>query len=319
MGGSCEKETKKSVEETEWDDNEIVDKTTSDKMGRNDIQTPSWMQTTATIPSHCSSLKPEKIKVPFPGSDTKWVYVIRNVLTKSECESLIKLSETAGYIDALVNIGGGYQQKLSSVRNCKRVMMDNKEMTNHLWERLKSFIPNVFMNRNKISFNERLRFLRYHKGEYFAPHHDGIYIRDDKSEMSLISVLIYLNDDYKGGTTNFLNYNDEKQKFAPKITQGMVLMFEHKIYHEGAMLLKGTKYIIRTDVMFSYDEVDDEEKDMDEIEDAYKPPVDLMEKFMENVNKFEASDGEEEDDDDEPMPKLFDIPSNEDDPKKEES
>ena len=293
----------------EYKDNEIVDKSVSDKMGLNNIKTPTWMLPSAPIPSHCNNLIAEKITVPFEGSSDKWVYVIRNVLTKTECESLIKLSENSGYQDALVNIGGGYQQKISSVRNCKRVMIDNTEMTDHLWLRLSQFIPTIFKGRRKISFNERLRFLRYHKGEYFSPHFDGTYVRDNKEELSQMSVLIYLNDDYKGATTNFLDVKGSDRKYAPKITQGMALIFEHKIYHEGAELLKGVKYIIRTDVMFTYDEVEENENG---IKDEYKP-VDLMQKFMDNVREYDDekmdndSQGDGNEEDDEPMPKLFDI------------
>ena len=180
-------------------------------MGNHDVAIPKWMQSDV-VPKHCHNLKAEKITVPFEGSNKKWVYVVRDVLTKAECEELIKLSEDNGYIDALVNIGGGMQQKIDSVRNCKRCMIDSHEMANHLYQRIESFIPEVFGNRKKISFNERLRFLRYHKGEYFAPHHDGVYVRDNKKELSQISVLFYLNDNYKGATTNFLDYGDADNK-----------------------------------------------------------------------------------------------------------
>ena len=193
-------------------------------------------------------------------------------------------------------------------------MIDNEEMTDHLWKRLSSFIPNIFKGRRKISLNERLRFLRYHKGEYFSPHFDGVYVRDNHEELSQISVLIYLNDGYEGATTNFLDIRDSDNKYAPQITQGMVLMFEHKIYHEGAELLKGVKYIIRTDVMFTYDEVEDNQNG---IKDEYKP-VDLMQKFMDNVREFDdekdnydGGDGEDKSGD-EVMPKLFDIDDGDD-------
>ena len=35
------------------------------------------------------------------------------------------------------------------------------------------------------------------------------------------------------------------------IEPGLVLLFEHKLFHEGAELFKGTKYCVRTDVMYS--------------------------------------------------------------------
>ena len=32
---------------------------------------------------------------------------------------------------------------------------------------------------------------------------------------------------------------------------GMVLLFQHNIYHEGALVTGGLKYAMRTDVMYS--------------------------------------------------------------------
>lgn len=50
-------------------------------------------------------------------------------------------------------------------------------------------------------------------------------------------------------------------------------MFEHHILHEGAKLLKGVKYIIRTDVMYTYDEIEEDETD-EENEDSDNLGVD---------------------------------------------
>eukprot|EP01083_Nonionella_stella_P303071 1047629_1 len=154
----------------------------------------------------------------------------------------------------------------------------------------------------RVSLNERLRFLRYHKGEYFAPHYDGTYVRDNKEELSQITALIYLNDGYKGGNTNFLDESDSDNKYSAKISQGMALLFEHRIYHEGGTLLNGVKYLLRTDVMYTYDEVEEDNEDVDGYD--YKP-VDLMQKFMQNIQDQQSED-------EEALPQLFDISSNED-------
>lgn len=103
---------------------------------------------------------------------------------------------------------------------------------------------------NQIScLNERLRFLRYGPGEYFASHLDGTYVRDDKSELSYITVQLYLNEGFKGGSTTFLSVDEqERLEVVPK--SGRVLVFEHRILHEGSELLTGQKYAVRTDVMY---------------------------------------------------------------------
>ena len=37
--------------------------------------------------------------------------------------------------------------------------------------------PQVFAGRRVLGLNEQLKFLRYHEGQYFAPHFDGAFAR----------------------------------------------------------------------------------------------------------------------------------------------
>jgi hypothetical protein len=41
-------------------------------------------------------------------------------------------------------------------------------------------------------YNLRLRFLKYNPGEYFAPHMDGMYMREN-GERSFVTIQLYLN------------------------------------------------------------------------------------------------------------------------------
>lgn len=69
--------------------------------------------------------------------------------------------------------------------------------------------------------------------------------RADSSRLSLnLSRLIYLNDGFEGGTTDF--------QFGPTVVpqRGMLLLFEHSLVHQGAPVRGGCKYVLRTDVMF---------------------------------------------------------------------
>lgn len=53
-----------------------------------------------------------------------------------------------------------------------------------------------------IGLNELFRFYRYEPGQQFRKHRDQSYIRNSK-EASYFTFMIYLNDDFKGGTTTF--------------------------------------------------------------------------------------------------------------------
>jgi len=253
---STKQPSKQLVVEKKEDDTytngQVVDAEYTKQMGqRKGARIPKWMRKRAKIPDHVQHLKCEQLVFPkFYYRDTRWAVLIRNVLTKQECRDLIAFSEHQGYEEALVNIGYGQQQKMPEFRNCKRMIIDNWNMVNCLWTRCSRFIPQYFKNRKKVSFNERLRFLRYHKGEFFAPHYDGVYQRPN-GERSCITFLLYLNDEFEGGNTKYLKPFDENRFIAPSISPGMVVMFQHDIYHEGQPLLNGTKYIVRTDVMFT--------------------------------------------------------------------
>merc|ERR1719145_149754 len=98
-------------------------------------------------------------------------------------------------------------------------------------ERIIDYMPPVWGNRNISCLNERCRFLRYGKGNYFAPHYDGQYRRPDGSERSYLTILFYLNDDFEGARTNFLSGKGDK--FPVEFQTGSILIFEHDIYHEG--------------------------------------------------------------------------------------
>ena len=62
--------------------------------------------------------------------------------------------------------------------------------------------------------------------------------------------MVYLNDDFSGGATNFYNGDGTPNaRVQPK--HGMALVFRHAQLHEGAPVTSGRKYVLRTDVMYS--------------------------------------------------------------------
>ncbi len=69
-----------------------------------------------------------------------------------------------------------------------------------------------------------------------------VHCRSDK-EMSLLTFLMYLNDDFHGGETEF-----PWQKIKPM--RGSALIFPHRLSHQGAPVISGVKYVLRTDVMY---------------------------------------------------------------------
>lgn len=83
-------------------------------------------------------------------------------------------------------------------------------------------------------------------------------------QRSMMTFMLYLNEGFEGGSTNFV---DEKQElWKDPITQiycaeesnilmrivpktGMAIVFRHHLLHEGQQLKSGVKYIMRSEVM----------------------------------------------------------------------
>ncbi|EFA79875.1 hypothetical protein PPL_06695 [Heterostelium album PN500] len=183
-------------------------------------------------------------------------FTLENVFSKEECQEWIALTEKQGYEPALVNIGYGRQALMTDVRNNDRCIIDSEEMANKIFERIKHLLPAVIKNNNMIELNERLRFLRYvGKDQKFEPHEDGTYLRTDgpkKGDRSLVTLQLYLNDPEEGGATTFFVGSgwDDENRVPVNPKAGMVLVFQHRLLHEGSPCTKGIKYVMRTDIMY---------------------------------------------------------------------
>lgn len=130
--------------------------------------------------------------------------------------------------------------------------------------------------------NERLRFLKYQGGEYFRPHQDGCYETPDGKEMSYYTIHLYLNGsgqqnmeellraeaqqgagtshnedtegELLGGATSFLGdygHKDPDRVLRIFPRAGSILVFQHLgLRHSGDPVFRGTKYTVRTDIMY---------------------------------------------------------------------
>jgi len=181
-----------------------------------------------------------------------------NVLTEKECLNLIKITEDHGYEDV------NEVWRRDDVRKSQRCIIDRVDMAELIWNRIKEYIPEIWNNKGVVGLNERLRFLKYSSGQYFKSHKDGSYKRPDGSEQSFITIHLYLNEGMEGGNTTFISRSGDHNNVGvvPKI--GRVLVFQHDILHEGSLLVKGTKYTMRTDVMYTTRSVTTRKQDMEE-------------------------------------------------------
>lgn len=169
------------------------------------------------------------------------IFVLYNFLTPERCQELIDFSEAQRYEAAPVHIGRK-EVMMTTVRNSGRVVHDSFELVEEMWEKLQYFVIQETEYGVASGLNERFRFYRYEVGQEFKPHKDGSFIRNIH-EWSSYTFLVYLNDVEEGGATICDGH-------TIKAERGKALVFAHNLTHAGAVITKGVKYVIRTDVMY---------------------------------------------------------------------
>ena len=173
---------------------------------------------------------------------TKDIFVLENVLTQEECKMLINNSEKVGYEEATVFTGSEHKL-IKGIRNNLRVIIDDTELVEKIWLKVSCFFQNEIHDHKAYGLNERFRFYKYEIGQRFNKHKDGAYVRNE-NDKSFYTFMIYLNDDFEGGSTDFEN----EISIQPKT--GNALVFLHPLRHIGTRVTKGVKYAIRSDVMY---------------------------------------------------------------------
>jgi prolyl 4-hydroxylase len=172
------------------------------------------------------------------------VFIVTDFLTHKECDELITRSEQLGYDEAGVNTGSS-AQLIKGIRNNYRLEYPDTDLAETLWQRTRALLPAEPDGAPAVGFFDHFRFYRYDVGERFNKHKDG-RIRLSPEIASRWTFLLYLNDDFEGGETEF-----EDLTVSPR--RGAALCFRHELRHKGCPITQGRKYVLRTDVLYQGD------------------------------------------------------------------
>lgn len=196
--------------------------------------------------------------------------IIDQLLTENECNDI--LSKSTDQYQTLKH------EFLEKDRQSERFLNINDNMANIIYHRIskivhmennqKSLTPYGFGIEgiwSPIGINPCFRHSKYvSPSNGFTFHRDTCYVHD-RYHRSIFTLIIYLNDEFEGGETIFVqpktdriigeivseelkNGYTELYTFQPK--KGSALLFNHNVIHCGQPVISGVKHIIRTDVIF---------------------------------------------------------------------
>jgi predicted 2-oxoglutarate/Fe(II)-dependent dioxygenase YbiX len=168
------------------------------------------------------------------------VFSIPSFLDAGECMELIALAEAVGFASAGVRTAGG-QTAMPAIRNNERAMVENPQWVETLWIRLAATGLPSLEGELPVGLPKDLRFYKYSRGQRFKMHKDGPW--SEGGRVSRLTFLVYLNEAFTGGETDF-----RQLKIRPQT--GAALLFIHDTWHEGAAVDDGVKYVLRSDVLY---------------------------------------------------------------------
>ncbi|KAK7228156.1 hypothetical protein V2G26_000326 [Clonostachys chloroleuca] len=210
---------------------------------------------------------------------------IDNILSKAECDQLVSLAEASvsnikedetPWKPATIKIGQGIQAAVRDYRHCDRIEWDQQSIVDRIWDRcaqapglrelLAEVVPEGSFDGEKWEFrrlNKHMRFLQYKAGQFFKPHCDNpIWYKHKRAEFQThYTAMLYLSDStterggtepLKGGVTSFLS-RDRERRVDVDPRAGSVLIFQQRgLLHEGTVVEKGVKYIMRMDMVYEW-------------------------------------------------------------------
>lgn len=170
------------------------------------------------------------------------------------CRDLITRAHDMGFQAAPITSETG-TGVMPDIRNNDRVIFDDPDLASALWKKARALFSEPFKGNRAMRLNDRFRAYRYRPGQFFDWHQDGTYA-DTDGQRSVFTMMLYLNDGYEGGGTSFADVFSPHVfrdfTIAPRL--GKALFFHHPLSHRGDPVVRGAKYVLRTDVMFAQDD-----------------------------------------------------------------
>lgn len=200
---------------------------------------------------HCSSAPIS----PLPDGQG-YCALFPDVLSRAECQTLVRSAEALGF-------GSAAHDYPPSYRDNERLVLDTPQLADSLYRRLSALLPRTLSAADDRSerwelsgLNPRLRFCRYRAGQQFRIHQDGVH-HADAGQMSRLTFMIYLDEapSFEGGDTLFYARGPEADGAPPVVARvrpraGSLIVFDHALFHAGDVVTRGTKHILRSDLMY---------------------------------------------------------------------
>ncbi len=180
------------------------------------------------------------------------VWTAPDLFTAEECAGILAGVAGAEWLPATVNRSHGRAVDTQLRDNTVAILRD-PALAEELFRRVRPHVPARMTaelgGKGRTEMEAcgvflPLRVYRYELGQHFGPHEDQSYFGPN-DEVSLLTLIVYLNEGFKGGETEF---PEQERTIVPRT--GTALLFQHRVLHAGNRVTSGTKFLLRSDVLY---------------------------------------------------------------------
>lgn len=200
-----------------------------------------------------------------PRDSSPTLAVIDSVFAPATCRGLIEEADADRWLTTTAEIAraanGPYThppQRVSEPdRPCRLVgadedrprfaILDAPVVALRLFYRLIEQMPATRDGAELAGLKPLLRCVEYRRGEGTQPHRDPIRETVDGLR-SAMSILVFLNDQFEGGSVEFPELGRIVEAKA-----GRAIVFPHSLMHVDHVVARGRKFVLETDVFYSRD------------------------------------------------------------------
>ncbi len=184
------------------------------------------------------------------------VWTVPELFTAAECAALVAGAADQAWLPATVNSATG-RVVAREVRDSSTAVLRDPALAAELYHRVAPHVParmsGEIGGRGRVDMSVAgvhvpVRIYRYEPGQHFGPHQDQSYFGEDGTK-SLLTLMVYLNEDFEGGETDF---PEQGQRIVPRT--GTALLFQHMVLHSVNRVTSGSKLVLRSDVLYRPDD-----------------------------------------------------------------
>ncbi|MDC3988649.1 2OG-Fe(II) oxygenase [Polyangium jinanense] len=180
------------------------------------------------------------------------LWTVPALFSPEDCAKILDGASDGTWLPATVNAEEGRVVD-TRIRSSTTAVLRDPALADELFRRVSPHVPERMTTelgaRGRVAMHLSgiflpLRIYRYEVGQHFGLHQDQSYAGEGGTR-SLLTLMVYLNEGFAGGETEF---PEQERTIVPET--GDALLFQHMLLHAGKAVTDGTKYVLRSDVLY---------------------------------------------------------------------